>query len=175
MGEPRLRTLFDAATISRRIDELAARIADDLSGARPIMVVIAEGALRFADALDAALLERARKPERLVVRARRTESGTTLGEVRVEAFDARVLGGRHVLVVDDIADEGRTLSAVCARVRGAQPASLRTAVLVSKHERRRVDVALDYVGFDVEAGWVLGFGMDLDGAYRDLDRIAVLD
>jgi hypoxanthine phosphoribosyltransferase len=52
---------------------------------------------------------------------------------------------------------------------------VRVAVLVSKHARRKVRVPLDYVGFDVEDGWVVGFGMDLDGRFRDLDGLAVVD
>lgn len=175
MGGRNLRTLFDAETISRRIEEISAQIAADLGGAPVVMVVIAEGARRFAAALATGLRGRGLELELFEVRARRTESGTTLGEVRIDAFDEAGLVQRDVLVVDDIADEGRTLAAVCARVQGARPASLRTAVLVSKHERRRVEIALDYVGFDVDAGWVLGFGMDLDGAYRELDEISVLD
>jgi hypoxanthine phosphoribosyltransferase len=79
-----------------------------------------------------------------------------------------------VLVLDDIADEGETLRAVLDVAALGEPRSLRCAVLVDKRERRRARVVPDYVGFVVEAGWVVGFGMDLDGAYRELDEIAVL-
>ena len=78
-----------------------------------------------------------------------------------------------MLVVDDIADEGRTLQAVIERAQEAKPRSLRVAVLVSKHERRRVGIPLDYVGFEVESGWVVGLGMDLDGRHRELDSLAI--
>jgi hypoxanthine phosphoribosyltransferase len=79
-----------------------------------------------------------------------------------------------VLVLDDIADEGATLRAVLEIAALGEPRSLRTAVLVDKRERRRVAVPLDYVGFSVERGWVVGYGMDLDGRYRELDWIGVL-
>jgi hypoxanthine phosphoribosyltransferase len=85
-----------------------------------------------------------------------------------------VLDGQDVLVVDDIADAGVTLRAVLEVVALAETRSVRTAVLVDKRERRQEDIALDYVGFEVESGWVIGYGMDVDGEYRDLDWIGVL-
>jgi hypoxanthine phosphoribosyltransferase len=62
-----------------------------------------------------------------------------------------------------------------ARVRSDEPRSLQTVVLVSKLSQRKVEIPLDYVGFEVERGWVVGFGMDLDEEYRDLDHLAVLE
>jgi hypoxanthine phosphoribosyltransferase len=79
-----------------------------------------------------------------------------------------------VLVIDDIADEGVTLRAVLDLVAMAETRSIRTAVLVDKREHRTHPLALDYVGFEVESGWVVGYGMDLNGEYRDLDWIGVL-
>ena len=77
-------------------------------------------------------------------------------------------------MVDDIADEGRTLNAVLSYIREGKPSRLMSAVLVDKRERRVEDIQIDYIGFEVAQGWVIGFGMDLDGEYRDLDEIAVL-
>ena len=82
---------------------------------------------------------------------------------------------QHGQRLDDIADEGRTLEAVTERVRAGGPRSLRTAVLVSKLSRRRVPLELDHVGFEVARGWVVGYGMDLDDAYRDLDWLGVVE
>jgi hypoxanthine phosphoribosyltransferase len=175
--EPRLRELVSAAAVQSRLDEMAEAIARDFAGRRPLFVVIAEGARRFTDALArrCVALGLAHEPARdqLVVRVRRTE-GTELHEVVLDAFDAGCCAGRDVLVLDDIADEGRTLAAVLAQVRATRPRFLRTAVLVSKRARRRVDLELDHVGFELEDGWIVGFGMDLDGHFRDLDHLAVL-
>ena len=93
--------------------------------------------------------------------------------MQVDAFEPERFEGRDVLVVDDIADEGDTLRAVCELVAAGEPRSLRTAVLVDKREKRTAALALDYAGFRVERGWVVGFGMDLHGAYRELDFIGV--
>ena len=170
---PRIEPLLSAATIQARIDELAARIADDYRESPLTLICVAEGARRFTDDLLARLAARGRRPERLDVRARRS-AGTSLGAIAIDPFDPGPLEGRDVLVVDDIADEGTTLRALLAIVARGKPRSLRSVVLLDKSERRRAPLALDYVGFRVERGWVVGYGMDLDGAYRDLDWIGVL-
>ena len=169
----RIEPLFTEAEIEARIRELSARIYRDYADSPLIIVCIAEGALRFVDALVEAVEPRGLCPERLTVHARRTE-GTALGPVQVDAFDAESLEDRDVLVVDDIADEGITLRAVLDLVSMAEPRSVKTAVLVDKRESRTELLVLDYVGFEVESGWVIGYGMDVDGEYRDLDWIGVL-
>jgi hypoxanthine phosphoribosyltransferase len=169
----RIEPLFTEAEIETRIRELSARIYRDYADSPLIILCIAEGALRFVDALVAAVEPRGLRPERLTVRARRTDA-TALRPVQVDAFDAERLDDREVLVVDDIADEGSTLRAVLDLVSMAEPRSIKTAVLIDKREHRTEPLDLDYVGFQVESGWVIGYGMDVDGEYRDLEWIGVL-
>lgn len=171
---PRLREIHSAAAVRARLDALAMEVARDYAGRLPLFVVIAEGARRFADELKRGVAARGLAVDSLLVRARRTE-GTELIEVTVDDFDAKRCTGREVLVLDDIADEGRTLAAVLARVHAVRPSSVKVGVLVSKQARRAVPLTLDYVGFDVADGWVLGFGMDYEGRYRELDHLAVLE
>lgn len=177
---PKVRELIAADRVRARIAELGALLARDLAddvqatGLPPLFLVIAEGARRFADALIAAAAPHGLVAEALVVRARRTE-GQELVAVAIEPFDERRCHGRAVVLVDDIADEGRTLEALRARVTAARPASLRTAVLVSKHARRRAQIPLDWVGFEVADGWIVGYGMDLDGKLRELDWLGVVE
>ena len=85
----------------------------------------------------------------------RRPSGTDLGAVQVDGFDPTVLEERDLLIVDNIADGGTTLRAVLELVELAETRTVRTAVLVNKQERRRQEVRLDYVGFEVERGWVV--------------------
>lgn len=169
----RIEPLISAEAIRARTAELAAQLARDYAAAPLTLVCIAEGARRFADALLAALADHRLAPERIDVRARRTQ-GRRLEPVAIEGFAAERLAGRDVLVLDDIADEGATLRAVLEIAARGEPRSLRSAVLVDKRERRRAPIAPDYVGFVVASGWVVGFGMDLDGAYRELDFIGVV-
>lgn len=177
--EPVLREVVSAERVRARIEELAGAIARDFGGASPLFVVIAEGARRFAAAIETRVRERrefksVKRIDSLVVRARRTE-GQELSDVRLDDFDAARCSTRDVLVLDDIADEGRTLAVVIERVRAAKPHSLRVAVLVNKTARCRVALKLDYVGFEIPDGWIVGFGMDLDGRYRELDHLAVVE
>lgn len=84
------------------------------------------------------------------------------------------VSGRHVLVVDDILDTGNTLRLVqgCLRARG--PKSLRTTVLLRKVDKAPDDVVVDFVGFDIEDAFVVGYGLDYNSHYRNLPHIAVL-
>ncbi len=174
MSSEALRPIYSTDQVRARIDELVAQLYRSYADSPVLFVVIAEGARRFAQALVQGLVARGVQPELVYLRARRTE-GTELASVQVEATDPTVFEDRDVLVIDDIADEGRTLEAVLQLVREGEPRSVRTAVLVSKVERRRVTVPLDYTGFEVKGGWVVGFGMDLDGRHRDLDHLAIAE
>jgi hypoxanthine phosphoribosyltransferase len=171
---PRLREIVSADEVRGRIDRLADEVCVR-SGTAPLqLVVIEEGARRFAEALARGIRARGTPVELVSVRARRSE-GRELRDVRIDPIDPRVFAGSDVVIVDDIADEGRTLEAVERIVCEGGPRSVRTAVLVSKPSRRQVALRLDLVGFEVEDGWVVGFGMDLDGAYRELDGLAVIE
>jgi hypoxanthine phosphoribosyltransferase len=170
-----VRVVHGAEEVARRIDELAGRIAARHAHEVPLLVVIAEGARRFAEALARGLRARGIEPELVWVRVRRSARGSTLGPPVAEQLDPRGLAGRAVLIVDDIADEGLTLQEVERQVARSGARSIERAVLVSKLGRRRVRLALDYVGFELDDGWVVGFGMDLDGAYRELDYLAIAE
>jgi hypoxanthine phosphoribosyltransferase len=168
-----VRPLFSADEVEERIAALADRLYRDYADSPLAIVSIAEGAVRFSEALVEELGGRGVSPEVHTLRARRSR-GMELGEVEVEAFDPALLDDRDVLVVDDIADEGRTLRAVLELVSLSEARSVRTAVLVRKASARSSGVPVDYVGFEIEGGWVVGFGMDLDGELRDLDEIGVV-
>ena len=174
MADEILRELYSAEEVRERIDELVDRLYQFYADSPSVFIVIAEGAKRFAEILVERHALRNVNPELVTLRAHRTE-GTSLGSVQVEAMDPTVFEERDVLIIDDIADEGRTLEAVGTLVEEGEPRSVRTAVLVDKSERRKVDLNLNYVGFGVKSGWVVGLGMDLDGRYRDLDYIAIIE
>ncbi len=82
--------------------------------------------------------------------------------------------GRHVLVIDDILDSGRTLRRVHAMIRERHPRSLRTAVLLRKPDKAPPDVQVDFVGFDIEDLFVVGYGLDYNDHYRNYPHVAVL-
>jgi len=86
----------------------------------------------------------------------------------------RELAGRHLIVIDDILDSGQTLDVLTSLIRERQPASLRTCVLLRKPGKAKVDVRVDYVGFDIPDEFVVGYGLDYDGLYRNYPAIGVL-
>lgn len=170
----RLRRIWSDAEICARIDELVDELYRTYVNRDLCLVVIAEGARRFADELVFGLEERLVLPSVRFVRAWRTQ-GTELCGVQVEHIDPSEFEELDVLIVDDIADEGRTLEAVMELVREGEPRTLEAAVLVNKTARRNCNLPIRYVGFEIARGWVVGFGMDLDGQHRDLDYIAVIE
>jgi hypoxanthine phosphoribosyltransferase len=169
----RIEPLIEEDVLRARVRELADRLWRDYADSPLTVLCILEGARRFTDDLLRHLAERGLVPERIDVRAHRTE-GTTLGPVTIEHFDPDVLEGRDVLVVDDLADEGVTLRGILDIAALGEPRSRRVCVLLDKVSRRTEEVPLDYVGFPIENVWVIGYGMDVDGEYRELDWIGVL-
>lgn len=100
---------------------------------------------------------------------------TTTGEVRLLKDLDIALDGRHVVVVEDIIDTGLTLTYLLEILRARRPRTLRTACLLSKPTRRKVSVPVDYIGFDIEDRFVVGYGLDYAEQYRGLPYIGVLD
>lgn len=168
--------LIDRQKVERRIGELADEVADDYAGATPLFVGILTGAAQFMMALIDRL------PEEALVRLdydfidvssyRGTQS---TGKIRLIKDLVVAVEGRDVLVVDGIADTGRSLAFVLNLIRERQPLSLKTCVLLDKSARRALPVPVDYCGFAIEDAFVVGFGMDYDQHYRALHHIAVID
>ena len=100
---------------------------------------------------------------------------TTTGEVRVLKDLDAALDGRHVVIVEDIVDTGLTLNYLQEILRARGPKSLETACLLSKPSRRRVNVPVEYIGFTIEDRFVVGYGLDHKGRYRNLPYIGVLE
>jgi hypoxanthine phosphoribosyltransferase len=103
------------------------------------------------------------------------KSTSSSGEVRLLKDLDFGLEGRDVVIVEDIVDTGLTLSYLQGILRARSPRTLRTACLLSKPSRRKVDVKVDYIGFTIEDKFVVGYGLDYDELYRNLPYIGVLD
>ncbi len=102
-------------------------------------------------------------------------SGTvSSGKVRMDFDLSHPIAGKHVLLVEDIVDTGWTLDHVLREIRRKRPASLKLAALLHKPDRTRVEVPIDYLGFTIPDRFVVGYGLDFDGRYRNLPHIAVL-
>ncbi|MBW1992331.1 MAG: hypoxanthine phosphoribosyltransferase [Deltaproteobacteria bacterium] len=163
------RLLISREDIARRVKELAAQISQDYRGKEPVLVGILKGAFIFLADLVRAL----DFPVEIdFVRLMSYGDGTTSsGEVRVTKDVELPLEGRHVLVVEDIVDIGYTLYFLRQHLAGRNPLSLKFCCLIDKKERRAVNVPLDYVGFVVEKGFLVGYGLDCAEKMRTLPDV----
>ncbi|MCG3180011.1 MAG: Hypoxanthine-guanine phosphoribosyltransferase [Phycisphaerae bacterium] len=164
-----LQPLLSAEQVARRVRELGEEITAAYSG-RPITLMpILHGSLIFtADLVRCLPLEMV-----IEVCGLRSYAGATTRPSHL-TWTMRPPGdltGRDVLVVDDIVDSGATLRCVLDAVRAQKPASLRSCVLLA---REPLELAPDFLGFRVGPGFVVGYGLDYDGRYRNLPDIAVL-
>lgn len=174
---PPFRVMFSRDQILRRTHELARSIEDDLRAvgavAPPCLVAVIEGARPFARQLQKVL------PGNLPVHEVRASSyakgQVSSGTVAVSGGAEIPCAGRHVLLLEDIVDTGRTIAALRQHFLAAGALSCRVATLLSKPSRRVVEVELHYVGFEIPDEFVLGFGMDLDGRYRELPDVVVYE
>jgi hypoxanthine phosphoribosyltransferase len=166
--------LISEAQIRERIVELAEEIRRDHGPGTPIhFVAVLKGAFIFL-----ADLVRQMKGEVTCdfIALSSYGAGTqSSGEVRLLKDLDRGLEGRDVVIVEDIVDTGLTLAYLQEILRAREPHSLRTACLLSKPSRRKVDVSVDYVGFTIEDRFVVGYGLDVDERYRHLPDICLMD
>src|SRR3954465_7011300 len=152
------RVLFDEATIHRRLDELAARIAADYGDRELTVVAILNGSV----ILMADLLRRIPLPLKLdCLSVASYHGGTkTTGELLFRQVSLPDIAGRHVLILDDILDSGVTLATIREKLETANPQSVRICVLLEKKRERLRAVEPDYVGFQIEDEFVVGYGLD---------------
>jgi hypoxanthine phosphoribosyltransferase len=147
-------------------------VACDFTGCTLSVVAIMDGGLFFV----ADLLREIDLPMRLHTLSASSYQGgkETSGDLKLTWPPDFDLAGQHVLLLDDILDTGITLSAIQARILEQNPASLRTGVLLSKKRRRIREVPAEYVGFEIEDEFVVGYGMDYQGRFRNLPCIGIL-
>jgi hypoxanthine phosphoribosyltransferase len=167
-----VQILLPADRIQARVEELAGEIAADYQGKTVTFVGVLTGCLMFL----ADLVRHLDLPLRIAfIQASSYRSGTTAGELRVDPKLLPDLRGRHVLLLDDILDTGRTLERVCDHIRGLGVASLKTAVLLRKRGRQEVPFEPEYCCFEIPDAFVVGYGLDFNDEYRHLPFIGVLD
>jgi hypoxanthine phosphoribosyltransferase len=166
--------LLSTEEIQERVATLAAEIERDHAGADTLhLVCVLKGAFIFLSDLVRAL----KMPSTLDFMAASSYAAgtTTTGEVRLLKDLDIALDGRHVVIVEDIVDSGLTLTYLQDILHARRPKSLRTACLLSKPSRRKVQVPVDYIGFTIEDRFVVGYGLDYAERYRNLPYIGVLD
>jgi hypoxanthine phosphoribosyltransferase len=165
--------LFSAGEIAARVKALAAEIDKDYHGREIFMIAVLKGSFLFiADLIRAVKTPTVIDFVRLASYGSATQSS---GIIEVRKDLEMSIKGRDVLVVEDIVDSGLTLESLRSMLLNRQPASLRICTLIDKQAQRVTNVPVDYIGFSMDDGFIVGYGLDLDEKYRDLPDIRVVE
>jgi hypoxanthine phosphoribosyltransferase len=165
------RVLLDPERIATRVCELAAQISADYATVDHLMLI---GVLKGSFIFLADLARHLTVSHRVdFIALSRYSHGTASSRAVRLIMDTRAsVADHHVLIVEDIVDTGYTLEYLLRSFRARKPTSLRTCALLSKPERREVEVPVDYLGFEIPDVWVVGYGLDYADRFRTLPYIA---
>jgi hypoxanthine phosphoribosyltransferase len=165
-------TLIASDDLSGRVRDLAAEISRDYEGRDLVMIGILKGAVLFLGDLMRNLSIPC-EIDFMAVSSYGSETDSS-GVVRILKDLDSSIEGRDVLIVEDIIDSGLTLHYLLRNLRARNPRSLEVCALLTKPERRRVDLPIKYVGFEIPNRFVIGYGLDYAQRHRNLDYVAVL-
>ncbi len=169
-----LEVLLSEAEIQRRVQELADEISRDYAGQGELVLV---GVLKGAFIFLADLSRRLTIPRSIEFMAVSSyENGDQASSAVRLVMDLRKnIEGKHVLLVEDIVDTGRTLGFLGDLLAARQPSSVKTCALVRKPDRAEVEAKVDYLGFEIPDRWVVGYGLDYAEQNRTLPYIAAIN
>ncbi len=168
-AENHVPCLIPASRLAERVQELADEISTDYAE-KPLLVV---GVLHGAYVFMADLVRQLKVPVRCAFVMVSTYGDDTIssGQVKLRLDVTQPVEGEHVLLVDDIVDTGISVNWLIDHIKGRGPASVRLCALLDKPARRRVPVEIDYLGFETPDHFVVGYGIDCAGRYRDLPYV----
>lgn len=168
------KVLFREEEIKARIEELGKQITEDYKGAKSILVI---GILKGSCVFFADLIRQLDLPVEIDFMSVSSyqDSSISSGEVKITKDVSASVSKRHVLFVEDIIDTGFTMSKVMEMFLERGAASVKLCSLLSKPDRRKVDIEIDYLGFTIPDEFVIGYGLDFAEKYRHLPYVGVLD
>jgi hypoxanthine phosphoribosyltransferase len=164
--------LLTRQQILEKTAELGRTITEDYRNKNPLLICILKGGLMFL----ADLMREIHLPLEIDFMAVSSygDSTESSGVVRILMDLERNIQGRHVLIVEDIIDTGRTLNYIIENLHTRGPASVKVCTLLNKPARRELDIPVDYVGFEIPDEFVVGYGLDYGEIYRNLPFLGVL-
>lgn len=164
--------LLDRETIDKRVQELGAQLTQDYAGKEVVMIGILKGAIVFyadlARAMDVYM-----KMDFMGISSY-GDAQKTSGIVRITKDIDSSITGKHVIIAEDIMDSGLTLSHLIRLLHERKPKSIRVCCLLDKPSRRECNLTPDYCGFTIPNKFVVGYGLDYQGQYRNLPYVGVL-
>ena len=169
----KIKVLLSEEEVDSRIKQIAAKVSKDYAGKEIHLICVLKGGVFFM----CELAKRITVPVSMDFMSVSSYGDGTAssGVVKIAKDLDETLEGKDVLIVEDIIDSGRTLSHLKKLLGQRNPASLKICTLLDKPERRVVDVDVEYVGFQIEDKFVVGYGLDYDQQYRNLPYIGVVE
>jgi hypoxanthine phosphoribosyltransferase len=167
------KVLYSKETIEKRVQEIAQTLSDDYQGRDVVFICILKGAYIFL----ADLLRHLAIPHTIdFMRVASYGSGTvSSGKISVTKDIETDIEGKDVVIVEDIIDTGITLAFLKNKLQEKTPRSLKICALLDKKARREIEIDADYVGFSMDEGFVVGYGLDFDEKFRSLPDIYVIE
>ena len=164
--------LYTAFQIQQKVAVLAAQLSRDYEGREVVVLIVLKGGLHFGSDL----LRNLTIPVAVdFVRAKSYDGAASRGSVEFLVPPSLPLRGKHVVIIEDILDTGLTAHAILERVNAENPASTAFCALFDKPESRRIVLSGDYVGFELDDKFVVGYGMDYEERWRELPDVYVLE
>ena len=169
----KITIMIDEDTVDNRIKEIAAQISRDYAKKEVRLICILKGSVFYTTELA----KRLTIPTTMdFMKVSSYGSGTvSSGKIEIKKDLDDSIEGLDVIVVEDIVDSGHTLSQLIPELKKRNPRSLAVTTLLDKPSRREVEVDVDYIGFEIEDKFVVGYGLDYDQSYRDLPFIGVVE
>lgn len=165
-------TFIPSDLLQTRVRELSKELSTDYQGKNPLFIGVLNGAFVFLSDL----FKRIEIPcEVTFVRVTSYQNTQSTGKVKQILGLQEDIRDRHVLIVEDIVDTGLTMQQILQEVLSHQPASVAIVTLLHKPESLQAEIDLDYIGFNIESKFVVGYGLDYEGQGRNLDAIYILD
>ena len=173
--------LISESRLQHRIRELGTQIFTDYENEELVLLGVLRGSVLFFADLARAIFKAQDESQTKEVALRfefvqlmSYHNNTQSSTVKFIGGGSNYLKKRHILIVEDIVDTGRTLNVLCEHLQTLNPKTVKVCTLLNKPSRRQVPVAVDYIGFEIPDTFVFGYGLDYDQQYRNLPYIAVL-
>lgn len=167
------KVVISREKIRKRVRELGRQISEDYKGKEPVLIGILNGVVLFFAELVLAMSIPLKMD--FIKASSYGTSTTSSGQVRMLKDVCIPVKDQDLIVIDDIVDTGLTLKCILDHLRTYDPASIRVCALIDKKERREQSIGLDYFGFTVDRGFLVGYGLDVNERYRYLPDIWVME
>lgn len=165
------KILFDQAQLDKRMDEMAAELNQKYEGKQPIVIPVLNGAMIFAsDMIKRLNFKLTVDP----IKASSYAGAESTGKVKITQDIKSDVSGRPVIFMEDIIDTGRTLQALSEVMKDRGAASVEVVAMLDKPDTRVVDFHADYYGFQAPDAFLVGYGLDYNGLYRNLPYVGIL-